>query len=483
MNREQPWLTILTDHLQTLIDHPTSRWGGTPQGLWMSALRPGTFDYPPETEKPRVGDDAPMQPGCTVLPGNRAYRCIHAPSGCSPYWDLPMMAAAAQIRQRTGQAHYAEAAETYLKSYLAHGTARNGLFLWGNHYYYDSFKDSIVRFKADETPVPVDFATEEGDLHELRPIPPPWAWMHAVSPEATERCIRAMGERHLFDPASGGFNRHADQKKGCAFLESGGILIEALCFLYAKTHDQNLLDTAWSVLNYSRTHSNPKTGLYENNPTQARWDKVTATTEIGLWAGCLLRAGDALGDGRFLPIAKDAVDAYLRYGWDAQGRTLYGRLDVATGAPLSGPKETLFQPGTYASAIDPIFPAHDYPYAFLETCLELFRRTGDSRYREPVAGWLEHAQQAIAQAPVLYAEHLGRMAHLCAHAARVLGLNTLPVAESILDRAFAELGAGKLLLGHTGADAYYAVDGVGYLLLACLYCLYGEPTAETGFAF
>ena len=63
-----------------------------------------------------------------------------------------------------------------------------------------------------------------------------------------------------FDADTGGFNRHADGKAGCAFLESGGILVEALAWLYARTGETALLEAADRIAGYSYRHRDPVDG-------------------------------------------------------------------------------------------------------------------------------------------------------------------------------------------------------------------------------
>ncbi len=128
---------------------------------------------------------------------------------------------------------FTEISDAYVSFFLENCIARNGLFLWGNHYYWDISKGKIVKFVGKEVPEVVNFEKETGDYHEIRPIPPAWEIFWKISPEKTEREIRGFISNSLFD-SSGGFNRHADKRKGCAFLESGGIMVGSLAWLYNK---------------------------------------------------------------------------------------------------------------------------------------------------------------------------------------------------------------------------------------------------------
>ena len=67
------------------------------------------------------------------------------------------------------------------------------------------------------------------------------------------------------------------------FLEAGGVLVESLCWLYAKTgrRDRALADLAGKVARYSFERRGKSTGLLRNQPVVKRWDYRAATTEGG----------------------------------------------------------------------------------------------------------------------------------------------------------------------------------------------------------
>jgi hypothetical protein len=441
--------------------------------MWMASLDIHTGAYPVDDARP-------------AHVGKRVYRNIDAPRGCSLYWDQPAIVAAHTLGQLTGDPRYAEAADAYVRAFLERCVARNGVFLWGNHYYYDAYRGQVMWFVSEETPRPCDMEAEDGWLHEARPIPPAWETFWRVSPQATERCIRRLSERHVFDPQSGGFNRHADGKRSHAFLEAGGILTEALCWLYDKTGDRSAADLALSIANYSWKHRHPHTGLVENNPTTDRWDKHVCTTEIGLWAGSLLRAGDLAGIVAFQDIAAQAVSAYLRYGYDETSNRYFGKLRVADGRPALGEKVTPYQPGDYADLWYPLFPAHDYPMALAESCLSLWVRTGASVYEEAIRRWVRIVESEIPAngGRGAYAEHYGRGIHFLIGAASALGDEAIgDLAHKLADEAVEVLFAEGMFGGHPGEDRYDAVDGVGFLLLALTYLQTGVDPDGMGFGF
>ncbi len=450
------YLTAVETHFAALLTQgrPQRREGNF-SAMWMSAvdLRTGTF---PTTEP---------------AAGKRVYRNIDAPRGCSLYWDQPAIAAA-RLLGRTGRGHEAATAtEAYISEFLERSCSATGLFLWGNHYFYRPDLDSVVKFHVDEEPFAVVPADEAGELHEARPITPLWTAFWEVSPRATREALRAMGRHHVFDAATGGFNRHADQRCDHAFIEAGGVLVESLAWLAAKDGDADTLDLARRIAHFSFSHRGAATGLLENNPTTNRWDKHVATTECGLWAGCLLRAAELTDAAELRDLAVEVVEAYLRFGYDVEAQTYAGMVRVADGERVRGLKETIYQPDDHVDFWHPLFPRHDYPFQFAGVCCDLLVQTGKPLFAEACRRWataLEQALQTRGDRPI-YAEHYGRAIHLLLQLGRVLDAPALVKrAHSLADEALSTLGADRLFRGHTTEARYEAVDGVGYLCLALL---------------
>lgn len=465
-NKNDEFLQYAQAHFDKLLNSGLADSGKDPNRMWMASLDTRTGKYPEDDRRP---PDIPR----------RHYRAIDAPHGCSLYWDMPALNAARALSKITKNNRYADAADAYANDFLARCVANNGVFLWGNHYYWNAFDGCVVKFKGEETPEPVDFASETGDYHETRPLPPTWEIFWRISPAQTEREIRAFTANSVFDENTGGFNRHADRREGCAFLESGGIIAEALAWLFAKTGDESLLKAADRVIDFSFSNRNRTTGLLENNPTgNTRWDKHTSTTEVGLWAGSLLRAEKSAGNpGRWSGKADAAMQSYLNYGYDADEKQYYGRLDISNGEPVKGvfsseKKELLkkHQPGDYADIWRPLFPAHDYPMPFAESCLNLFILTGNEKYRIASERWAEIIADRMpaVNGKGAYAEHYGRCIHFLWRCGRELSETYLETALKLAREAVDALFNNDMFRGHPGEQRYDAVDGVGYLLLALL---------------
>ena len=108
-----------------------------------------------------------------------------------------------------------------------------------------------MKFKSSETPKPVDFSTEMGDLYEARPFAPVWDILWEIDPVLTEKHLRQTIKGHIVDIETGEFNRHADGERGYAFIEYGGLLCYSLAWLYKKTWDTSLLEMADMIVNYT----------------------------------------------------------------------------------------------------------------------------------------------------------------------------------------------------------------------------------------
>lgn len=451
------YLDAVRRHLETL--HTRGRAllpSGARTAMWMAAIDLETGDYP--VQEPKAG--------------KRVYRNIDAPFGASLYWDQPLITAARLLSRATGNETPARAAADYVREFLAKCVAGNGLFLWGNHYFFKPSLDAVVKFHVDEPPFPVSPGADRGELHEARPLTPNWDAFHEIAPEQTAAAVRAMGVHHLYDADTGGFNRHADRKCDHAFLEAGGVLVESLAWLAVRESDADALELARRVARYSFNHRGPATGLVENNPSTTRWDKHTATTEIALWAACLLRAARRSGEDEFAELAGRAVTPYLEHGFDAAAGTFFGMLRVKDGSPVLNAAETIYQPADHVDFWHPLFPRHDYPFHLGLVCLELLQRTGQPHYRQGAERVVTALTQALRDkgARPIYAEHYGRAIRLYQRAAVVLARPELQrEAEAVADEALERLFAGSLFRGHTGEERYEAVDGVGYLALALLH--------------
>lgn len=448
------YLPLIETHLRNLTTSGLDVYGPRHTGMWMAVIDTRTGRHPEVPHTPR-----------------RVYRLIGAPRGSSLYWDQPMIVAAHRLSELTGGTELAEAADRYVRDFLATCVDRRGLFQWGNHCYYDAFEDRAAPFS--------------GGYHELRPHAPAWELFWRQDAAACRRYIRVMAARHVYDPQTGGFNRHDDGQRGHAFIESGGVLVESLAWLFAKTQDQELLDLALRIARYSYGHRGQTTGLVVNEPDFGRWDSKVCTTEVAVWAHSLLRAAAATGEEEFARMARDAVAAYLRFGYDPTAEKYFGQLSVSDGSSVV-PEKPGYWPRKHSEIWNPDqWPTHDYPMAMAEACVTLHRQTGDRLFQEGVRRWAEIVRRSPpSERESAYAEQYGRCIAFLARAARALddeGYAT--AARELADEAVQRLLENGWFQGYGGSHLYEAVDGVGYLFLALIELETGESAANWGGEF
>ncbi len=445
------YLSACESHLERLTSSMTDICGG----MWPSVVDVRSGRYPAGEHTPR-----------------RVYRLIGAPRGSTLYWDQPMLVSAYVLTSLTGRPLYARAADRYVEAFLASCVADNGMFRWGNHEYYDVFERRIVAFS--------------GGCHELRPITPAWDVFFRHSPRATQTYIRTMLRRHIYDPATGGFNRHDDGRKGHAFLEAGGILSESAAWLHGKTGDDDLLETALRIARYSYGRRHRSTGLVPNEPDMGRWDADACTSEIGLWAQCLLRAARCTDNDEFTAMAVNAIRAYLQYAHDPATDRYFGRIAVGSGRPVF-PEQRGYWPRRFTDPWNTDqWPTHDYPMALAEACLSLHELTGEDIFLDGVR---RLARMAVEYSPGqtghwAYAESYGRCIHFLVRAGLRLGdEDMLTAASSLAGEAVGCLGDNGMIQGYPDSGVYESVDGVGYLLLAFMFLESQRELDLQGFGF
>ncbi len=469
------YLKYVKSHFDNFLEIGTDIYGKDKTPMWMSSVDLEEGNYPTgKKDYYKISEEnnekvLAVEERLGKL-GKWAYRYIDAPHGCNLYWDQPLIQAALDLSRLTADMKYKKAAKDYIGCFLEKCVSDNGIFLWGNHYYYDAFKDKVVKFIGE--PEICDMEEEKGTLHEMRPIRPVWDIFWEISPKKLENFIVEIGKRHIYDENSGGFNRHADNKKAHAFIEAGGILIETLCWLYSKTEDKTLLEKAKKIANFSWEHRNSQTGLLENNPTVERWDKYTSTTEIGLWADCLLMSYQLSGYEKFVEMAKSAVLSFIKYGYDEGIKKYYGKLKVKNGTAITGEKETKFQPEKYSNIWHRIFPSHDYPLIFAESTLKLYQITGEKKFKEAAIHWVKIIQNEIENGnyKYSYAERLGLCIRFLLKAGKILKKEDyIPYAEKVADKTISLFYHEKMFKSHPYNTLCNSLDGIGFLLQGLLH--------------
>ncbi len=463
-------------HYKKQLTNGLDVYGPQKTAFWMASLNTSTGRYPNDPARP---DHIPQ----------RAYldRSVDAPKGATLYWDMPSIVAAVNLSRLTGDEFYQKAAFAYINDFLKHCVAHNGIFLWGNHYFYDAFEDKVMKFT--KLPYPVDFSIEEGDLHEARPLIPAWDVFWEIDPEITKKELLVSTEAHIVDHDTGEFNRHANKKSEYAFTEAGGILVYQLAWLYDKTKDATLLKLADKIAGFSFNHRNRSTGLIANSPIIDRWDKYVSTSEVGLWASCLLKAAqfaDKTYAGKWTAMADESLSAWLKYGYDEKKKRFYGMLNLEDGKPIWRNDNYPYKPQNYSDIWEPLFPTHNYPISFAESCLMLFRQTNKDQYRQAIDRWTQIIRDELParNGKGAYAEHYGRVIYFLLNCYEQLGDKRYQdLAKAVAKESVDVLWAGDMFRSHPGEDRYDAVDGIGILSLSLLWLDTGEKPEMMGLYF
>lgn len=461
-------------HMDYVTENSLDELGDEHTGMWLATIDIKTNGLP----------DIPLPKRL------RWYRKITSPGGANLYWDQPTIVAAHELSRRTGCKCYTDAANRYIKAYLDRCVdSTSGLISWGNHRYYDVLTDSVVGFT--------------GGYHECRPHTPAWQSLWAVDPDVTERAIRSMARAHIKEADTGKFCRHAkvnvaagkftDQEVEFAmpFLEAGATLIESLCWLAKKQGDPDgsLAKQALRVARYSFARRNKRTGLVRNQPVKKRWDYDASTTELGLWAGSLMRASEYTGINEFQEIAEAAMKSWLKRGFDTNAGMYFGSLSVENAKPRIPDQPRGYMPPAYADVFDlHERPTHNYPMPMAETCLTLYEKTNEDLYRKASLRWISHVRKSLPAngSKGAYAEDYGRVIHFLQRASQVLQLPAAhDAAVEVAEEAMEQLYVPRMGMfrSHPGEDRCDSVDGPGILILAFMALDGRDPTLETAFHF
>jgi len=466
-NPGMPWKDRITQHLNWFLDHaPCHRHGDWKGRCWLSSLDLKTGAYP-EYEHPEEI-------------GARCYRWIESPHGSNLYWDLPT----AQFVHTAGLAwahpDWCRAVEEAVVDYWERAEAPSHLLYWGNHYYLEAATGDVLMFTGSKPPAVFDHDADDGNYHELRPIALDWGFLHALKPDKTPKFAEVAARRHLVDPATGLFNRHAGHHgKPHAFLEAGALNAEVAAWCAAHGGPADLQEAARRMLHYSWSHRDPATGLIPVEPAQNRWDKTTATTETGFWVSRVLVLSRWMEDGEiWRKRAVEALHDWLTAALDRDYMRYHGRLHFQTGKPTDFPKDTLYQPDDFTDFWHPLFPRHDYPLQTAWATLQCAQFEGGAVWEGHLSDMVEAVGRSLSEldSRPLYAEMAGR-ALIFLHESRDLVPAAVGYRDELLARVESGLWAGERFRSHTGEDRVDAVDGMGFLF-AALVSLEGETLPD-----
>jgi hypothetical protein len=379
---------------------------------------------------------------------------------------------------------YAEFAAEYEAYYLENLTDKKDFIWWGWHRHYDVHKD--VKDGHDGN---------HHEIHALHDIN--WEYLWGSNALAVEKEINAIWKWHVIDKQTGETNRHGDGRQGCDFSISGGAIIEAFIFMYAKSKEPSWLKKAELIADYYWEARNTETNLFPERPNAGseRFDGSSFVTSItGLYCHSLLKAYEKTGIEKFRTQAITYLSAYNKYGYDKNSGKYWGALNL-DGTHIPGPR--IFtdnidssegylanQPRGHLDLWEPYILGYQYPIYTAQVYAYAYELTGEPEMLEAAnrfAVWISNTPVGTVETKTTwyssytnneglqgtYAGKYGRTVSFYLQMFILTGdYKNLIQAKKIADLAINKLYYKGLFRGHPAKQYYEAVDGVGYLLYA-----------------
>ncbi len=250
-DRGDPYLAVVRHFADTLLEKGRDTYGPRKTALWCGVI--SVDDY----SVPQSAKDVPATAG--VRDKDRSV------GGCNLYQDVSSIHAFRNLSKIVGDDRYAQATRDYINDYFQVAQSPvTGQLAWGEHAYYDVFKDKVAG----------------PAIHELLEWTPPWEVLWEANPQATTREITALKYHFCAeDPATDGwmFNRHADLGKikyeptdfttrlrSMPWIKHSGLYAYSYAFLFKKTRNPDLKYRENGIGELYWNHRNPETNLVQS---------------------------------------------------------------------------------------------------------------------------------------------------------------------------------------------------------------------------
>jgi len=467
------YLFFVTNCLDTLIQFGTDRYGPKTAPILVSILDVETRQCP--------SNPAALDEQWRVTRRER-----RNPAGANLLFDQQTLKTLYAVSQVTGQARYAQFADSYVSWYLTNLVDEKGLLWWGWHRHYDVFRDERLGHLGNHH-----------ELHAIHCIA--WDRLWAIDPAAVRTEVEAVWQWHVIDKQTGEVNRHGDGQRGCDFAMSAGACIEAFAFLYTRTHESVWLDRARLLARYFRDRCDPATGLFPDRPNAgaSRFDgSHFVTADTGLFCHSLLKAYELTGEQVFRDDALAYLKAYRRYGYDARTGRFWGSLNL-DGTPVPGPRLVpeklsaadyyqVYEPRGHLDLWQPYIGGYEHPLATAQVYAYAAHLSHDAAMLDTAKLFAQLIETNVPPRACLsetwyrgyaekyapegtYAGSYGQVISFFIHLHLLTGdPHYLTLALQTADEAIAHLYHRGLFRGHPAKPYYEAVDGVGSLLYALL---------------
>lgn len=322
-----PYLATVRQFADTLLDKGRDTYGPRKTALWCGVIN--VEDY----SVPQSAKDVPPTPG--VREKDRSV------GGCNMYQDVSAIHVFRALSKVTGDDRYAQATRDYIKDYFQVAQSPvTGQLAWGEHAYYDVFKDKVGG----------------PAIHELLEWTPPWELFWEVTPEGTTREITALKYHFCAeDPATAGwmFNRHADYGKvmyeptdfttrlrSMPWIKHSGLYAYSYAFLSNKAPDADLKYREKGIGELYWNHRDPKTNLVQsclNTPASVENGQYSDMQNSMLCYYLLKTAHIDPSNGEARDHALAMLQALDHYHWDAATNT-YREWVRPDGTPVITPE-------------------------------------------------------------------------------------------------------------------------------------------------
>ena len=300
------YLRYVRGFADTMLAAGTDAYGPKRTPLWAGVIDARTLEVPAK------GVPAPAG----VRESDRAV------GGANLYHDAVTLRVFRALSAQTGEARYATAAREYMAYFLHHArNPRTGFLGWGEHLYYDFFRDEVAA---------------ERRWHELLEWTPPWEDLWAVDPEAVTAAIGALRYHYYRDDPAALYNRHAywDRSEhqptgGQPWIKHSGLYAYSFAFLYSKTKDARWLEWARGAASPYWDRRNPSTDLTLSCIDDPRPGSKQATGGMALLAYWLGKAYEVLpAEKRLRERALAFLEAYDRFAYSKQKDAYWAGLEL-----------------------------------------------------------------------------------------------------------------------------------------------------------
>lgn len=433
------YLSYVRKFADTLLEKGLDVYGPKQTPLWAGVLDAETLSVP------RTGSPAPAG----VRDNDRAL------GGCNLYHDVVTLRVFRVLSVLTGEPNYAGAARQYIDYFLKHAQhPETGLLAWGEHLYYDLFRDEVAA---------------ERKWHELLGWTPPWEELWEVNPDAVSRAIQALRFHYYADDPGQLFNRHAlwdraahQKPGGQPWIKHSGLFAYSFMFLHSRTNDRRWL--AWSrgagQLYWNRR--NPETNLTLScidDPRQHARSASSGMASLSYWLMKAYRLNPR--ETQMWAQAVTMLRAYDRYAYD-EARDAY-RAGVSLDGIAAG-GETI-QPWNFAYGSPTILPFGRIAAYFARSeedpaFLEMARRVARIAKATPMP-------DNVSIKGLGFALNLSMDLHGLTGESKYLA-EARTYADAAIENFWVENPGGGLFVRQPGDRYYEAKVGVGDLLAGLL---------------